>query len=38
MNERNWEMTRARRELLAGLAELDGQILEGPRTVEDEER
>ena len=36
MSEPKWEMTRAWRELLDGLAELDGQFLEGPRAVGDE--
>ncbi len=36
MSEATWDMTRAWRELLDGLAELDAQFLEGPRAVGDE--
>jgi Protein of unknown function (DUF1214) len=36
MSEPTWDMTRAWRELLDGLAELDVQFLEGPRAVGDE--
>jgi len=38
VKEWTWEMTRAWRELLDGLAELDGQFLGGPRAVADERR
>jgi hypothetical protein len=37
MSERTWDTTRAWRELLAGLGELDRQFLEGPRAVTDEQ-
>ncbi len=36
MDEPAWEMTRAWKELVDGLAELDRQFLEGPRAVGDE--
>ncbi len=36
MSAPEWDTTRAWRELLDGLAELDGQFLEGPRAVGDE--
>lgn len=37
MSEPTWDMTGAWRELLAGLAVLDAQFLEGPRAVRDEQ-
>ncbi len=37
MPQPTWEMTRAWRELLDGLAELDQNFLEGPRAVGDEQ-